>query len=202
MVGIICLGKIGISVTPFVAAIGALSLGAGLAVQGLLSNYGAGLNIIITRPFVVGDTITVQNVTGIVDEVRLAHTILTDEDEVKINIPNRHIVGEIIHNSSSYRVVEITIGAAYDSDPKQVYEILGSVLSEAGVDKNRPPQIGIDDFGESSINFGIRYWVPTQQFHALRLQINDQIFKAFSLSGIRIPFPQREVRVLNGEFPD
>lgn len=196
MVGIICLGKIGVSVTPFVAAIGALSLGAGLAMQGLLSNYGAGLNIIIARPFVVGDTITVQNVTGIVDEVRLSHTILTNEDEVKITIPNRHIVGEIIQNSSGYRVVECIIGVAYDSDPKLVCETLGAVLSSLRVDKNRPPQIGIDDFGESSLNFGIRYWVPTQKFHALRMQVNDQIFKALGEAGIRIAFPQREVRVL------
>ncbi len=87
MVGVICLGKIGISVTPLVAAIGAASLGAGLAMQGLLSNYAAGLNIILTRPFVVGDTIIVQGVTGIVDEVRLAQTMLTDEDEVTITTP-------------------------------------------------------------------------------------------------------------------
>ena len=196
MVAIICLGKIGISVTPFVAAIGALSLGAGLAAQGLLSNYGAGLNIIITRPFVIGDTITVQNVTGIVSEVHLAYTTLTDEDEVRINIPNRHIVGEIIHNSFAYRVVEITLGVAYDSDQRQVRDIISSVLKEMGLDENRTPQIGIDNLGESSLDFGIRYWVPTEKFHQLRLQVNDRLFEALALAGIQIPFPQREIRML------
>ena len=197
IVGVICLGKIGISVTPLVAAIGAASLGAGLAMQGLLSNYAAGLNIILTRPFVVGDTIIVQGVTGIVDEVRLAHTILTDEDEVTITIPNRHIVGEIIHNSSSYRVIEAAVGVAYNSNMENVREIIKTVLDELGVSENREPQIGIDGFGDSSVNFAIRFWVPTEKFHQLRMQVNDRLFEALAQSGIQIPFPQREVRVLS-----
>ena len=196
-VAVICLGKIGISVTPFIAAIGALSLGAGLAMQGLLSNYGAGFNIILTRPFVVGDTITVQGVTGIVKEVRLAHTILSDEDEVTILIPNRHIVGEIIHNSNDFTVVESTLGVAYSNDINLVTTTIKSVLHELGVDINRPPQVGIDEFGGSSINFGIRFWVPTDKYHQLRFRVNDELFKALHLAGIEIPFPQREVRLLN-----
>ncbi len=196
MVGVICLGKIGVSVTPLVAAIGAASLGAGLAVQGLLSNYGAGLNIILTRPFVVGDTISVQGVTGVVEEVRLAHTILTDEDEVTISIPNRHIVGEIIHNSKAFRVVEAIVGVAYDSDPRKVKAIILKVLTDNGVVNNRDPQIGIDGFGDSSIDYAVRFWVPTEHFHQYRLRVNDQLLDALQEAGIRIPFPQREVRVL------
>ena len=196
-VAVICLGKIGISVTPFIAAIGALSLGAGLAMQGLLSNYAAGLNIILTRPFVVGDTIIVQGVTGIVKEVHLAQTILTDEDEVTILIPNRHIVGEIIHNSNNFKVVESTLGVAYSSDIDQVINTIKAVLHELGVDTNRPPQVGIDEFGDNSINFGIRFWVPTDKYHQLRFRVNDKLFKALHLAGIEIPFPQREIRLLN-----
>ena len=201
-VAVICLGKIGISVTPFVAAIGALSLGAGLAMQGLLSNYGAGFNIILTRPFIVGDTITVQGVTGIVKEVRLAQTILSDEDEVTILIPNRHIVGEIIHNSNDFKVVESTLGVAYNSDIDQVTSTIKAVLHELGVDTNRPPQVGIDEFGDSSINFGIRFWVPTDKYHQLRFRANDELFKALHLAGIEIPFPQREIRLLNSGKSD
>jgi small conductance mechanosensitive channel len=197
MVGIICLNKIGISVTPFVAAIGAISLGAGLAMQGLLSNYGAGLNIIVTRPFVVGDTITVQNVTGVVHEVRLAHTILTDEDEAIIMIPNRHIVGEIIHNSHASRVVEAVVGVAYGSDPNKVRKIIEAVLRGEDVANNRTPQIGIDSFGDNGIYFSYRYWVPTVRFHQLRLKINDRLYTALTSGGIKIPYPQREVRMIN-----
>lgn len=197
VVAVICLGKIGISVTPFVAAIGALSLGAGLAVQGLLSNYGAGLNIILTRPFVVGDTITVQGVTGIVDEVRLAQTILTDEDDITILIPNRHIVGEIIHNSNSSRVVESKVGVAYGSDPSLVRVTIASVLEKLALDASRSPQIGIDEFGDSGLIFGVRAWVPTEKYHQLRFQIHDNLYLALGEAGIEIPFPQREVRLLD-----
>jgi len=95
----IALPKLGIQITPFVAALGALGLGAGLAAQGLLSNYGAGLSIILARPFVVGDTLRVQGVLGVVKEVHLAFTMLTNEDGEIITIPNKHIFVEIIHNS-------------------------------------------------------------------------------------------------------
>lgn len=193
---IIALGKVGISVTPFVAAIGALSLGAGLAVQGLLSNYGAGLNIIIARPFVVGDTITVQGQTGLVDEVHLAYTILKDEDDVRITIPNRHIVGEIIHNSAANKLAETTIGVSYNSDPKQVIHVIRQVLQQQGVSEAREPLVGIDHFGDSSINFGVRFWVPTKQFHETRFRVNNALFEAIGQAGITIPFPQREVRLL------
>lgn len=196
-VAIIALGKIGISVTPFVAAIGALSLGAGLAVQGLLSNYGAGLNIIITRPFVVGDTITVKGETGLVDEVHLAYTILKDEDDVRITIPNRHIVGEILHNSAANKLAETTVSVSYGSDPKNVIDVLRSVLTEQGAAESREPLIGIDNFADSGINFMVRFWVPTEYFHETRFRVNGAIFQALTEAGISIPFPQREIRLLN-----
>ena len=155
---IIALGKLGISVTPFVAAIGALSLGAGLALQGLLSNYGAGVSIIVARPFVVGDTISVQGVTGVVKEVKLAYTILSNEDEVRITIPNKHIVGEIIHNSSVNSIVESVVGISYSSNPELAVAVVKTaIVSVAEVSNDRAPQVGIDEFADSSINIGMRY---------------------------------------------
>lgn len=196
-IAIIALGKLGISVTPFVAAIGAISLGAGLAAQGLLANYGAGLNIIITRPFVIGDTITVQGETGLVDEVHMAFTVLKDEDDVRITIPNRHIIGEILHNSAANKLAETMVGVSYGSDPEKVIEVLHAVLKKQGVAETRTPLIGIDSFGDSGINFGVRFWVPTQRFHELRFGVNNAIYNALDVAGITIPFPQREVRLLN-----
>eukprot|EP00752_Nemacystus_decipiens_P018867 g16923.t1 len=125
MVAIVALGNLGISVTPFIAAIGALGLGAGLAIQGMLANYAAGFTIIITRPFVVGDTVQVQSVTGIVESVHLGYTILVNEDDVRIQIPNRHIVGEIIHNSAENLLVELEIGSPVaDADHSETVEDL------------------------------------------------------------------------------
>lgn len=198
MVAIIALGKLGISVTPFLAAVGALSLGAGLAVQGLLSNYGAGLNIIITRPFVVGDTICVQGVSGLVKEVQLAFTILTNEDGVQITIPNRHIVGEIIHNSFEYTLAELSIGIAYSEDPENAIKLISNSLSDLeGITDEKRPQVGIENFGDHSVNIGIRVWLPTQLYFGLLYEANRRIYAALQNNGVNIPFPQQEVRVLN-----
>lgn len=210
LIGIIALGKLGISVTPFVAAIGALSLGAGLAMQGLLANYAAGLNIIITRPFIVGDTIEVQSVTGLVKRVHLAYTILIDEDGTEIAIPNRHIVGEIIHNSYSNMLAEVSIGIAYSEDAPRAIQIIQQALvkveelqniqmplDEDGVPKTEQKlQVGIGSFGDSSVNLSVRAWLPTCKFHQLRFKLNAAIYAALNENDVKIPFPQHEVRML------
>ncbi|MFC1685279.1 mechanosensitive ion channel family protein [Pseudomonadota bacterium] len=198
MVAIIALGKVGISVTPFVAAIGALSLGAGLAMQGLLSNYGAGLNIILARPFVVGDTIRIQNVSGQVKEVHLAYTLLSDEDDVEITIPNKHIVGEIISNSHTETLAEETVGISYDSDPEQAITVILQALEGVeNISVTRIPLVGIEDFADSSINIGIRFWAPTAHYFESRYRANAAIYAALKAANITIPFPQREVRILD-----
>ncbi len=197
MTAIIALGKIGISVTPFVAAIGALSLGAGLALQGLLSNYGAGLSIIVARPFIVGDTISVQGVTGIVKEVKLAYTVLSNEDEVNILIPNKHIVGEIIHNSRTNSIIETVVGIAYASDPDLAIKVIGEALATTeGVVSEKKPQVGIDNYGDSSIDIGMRYWVPTNSLFDTKYRANLAVFKALADNSIEIPFPQRHVHLI------
>jgi small conductance mechanosensitive channel len=198
MAAIIALGKLGISVTPFVAAIGALSLGAGLALQGLLSNYGAGLSIIISRPFIVGDTISVQGVSGVVKEVKLAYTVLSNEDEVKITIPNKHIVGEIIHNSQASSIVEIGVGIAYGSDPDAAIALIKqAVIDTEGVSADKEPQVGIDNFGDSSIDIGLRFWVPTESLFETKYHANLAVFHVLAENDIEIPFPQRHVHLIN-----
>jgi len=200
MVAIIALGKVGISVTPFIAAIGAMSLGAGLALQGLLSNYGAGLNIIIARPFVVGDTIRVQSVIGQVKEVHLAHTILSDEDNVEITIPNKHIVGEIISNSHGDTLAEETVGISYDSDYKKAITVITEALESVdNMSKARKPLVGIEDFADSSVNIGIRFWAPTEHYFDVRYRANAAIYDALQTANITIPFPQREIRILSDD---
>lgn len=194
---IIALPKLGIQITPFIAALGAIGLGAGLAIQGLLSNYGAGLSIILARPFVVGDTIRVQGVWGIVKEVHLAYTLLTNEDDEIITIPNRHIIGEILHNSQADTVLQLGVGIAYESDVTRALEAIRShVAALDGLSQERPLQIGIDNFGDSSINIGMRCWVRTERFHELKYSANAAIHAALQSEGIAIPFPQREVRML------
>lgn len=198
MVAIVALGKLGISVTPFVAAVGALTFGVSLAAQGLISNYGAGFNIIIGRPFVVGDTISVCGVSGQVTEVRLGQTRLINEDKVSITIPNKHIIGEILHNSGEYTLVEASVGVAYDSDMDQVLGLVrAAIRGTEGVPEDAEPTVGIENFGASSIDVGYRYKVATAQLFQTRYAVNQAILAAFRQAGVQIPFPQREVRQLN-----
>ncbi|MCF2900323.1 MULTISPECIES: mechanosensitive ion channel family protein [unclassified Pseudoalteromonas] len=191
---VIALGKIGISVTPFVAAIGAASLGAGLALQGMLSNYGAGLAIIATRPFVVGDTIEVKGVSGQVKTIELGHTILINEEKVEITIPNKHIVGEILHNSFSYSLVKGEIDIAYDANADLAIELIEKVLDEHELVSDSPhAQVGIERFAESGVTLSYRFWVPTTKIIETKLAVNRNVFKAIQGADIEIPFPQRIV---------
>jgi small conductance mechanosensitive channel len=195
---IVAIGKFGITIAPFIAALAAMAFGASFAIQGPLANYGAGLVIILTRPFVVGNTIKVSDVSGIVDEVKLGATILTDEDGVKITIPNKHIVGEIIHNSEERKIVEEMVGISYDSDPEKAIQIIKEALEAfEDISKEPPPQIGIQEFGDSSINIGLRYWIPTNKYFKILYQVNLSVYKHLKAKNIEIPFPQRDVHIVS-----
>jgi len=192
---IIALSKFGITIAPFIAAIGAAAFGATYALQGPLSNYGAGLAIILGRAFIVGDTLTVKGVFGVVEEVTLAHTILLTEDGVKITVPNKHIVGEILHNSGEYRIVESRVGIGYDADPAKAIAVITQAISRfPQIKKNGPaPQIGIDNFQDSSVAIGYRYWAPTRRYIETMHAVNLAVYQELSRAGISIPFPQRVV---------
>ncbi|MBW1702723.1 MAG: mechanosensitive ion channel family protein [Deltaproteobacteria bacterium] len=195
---IIAMGKFGISIAPFIALLGALAFGASFALQGPLSNYGAGLTIILARSFVVGDTITVKNVSGIVDEVTMATTILSTEDGEKITIPNKHIVGEILNNSFANRVVENTVGISYDDDPEKAINVIKETLKQFTQISSEPaPQIGIQEFADSSINVGMRYWIPTKQYFGTLYEVNLAVYKALAAAEIAIPFPQQDIHIIS-----
>ena len=195
---IIALGKFGITIAPFVAAIGAAAFGATYAIQGPLSNYGAGLSIILGRPFIVGDTITVIGVSGVVEEVKLASTILSTADGVRITIPNKHIVGEVLHNSKGNSVVDGSIGVSYSSDLNRTLQIIKDVLGQYNeIQKTPAPGIGIQSFGDSAININFRYWVPTVKQFQISSAVNLTIYKTLQAANIDIPFPQREVHIIS-----
>jgi small conductance mechanosensitive channel len=195
---IVVLGKFGITMTPFIAAIGAIAFGSSLALAGLMSNYGAGLSIIITRPFVVGDTINIQGVSGVVEEIGLASTRLSTEDGEQITIPNKHIVGEILINSFENKVIEMSIGISYDDDARKAVEIIQETLGTIPEIVDEPaPQIGIEEFADSSVNIGMRYWVPTKQYFQILYQANLAVYEALNKAEITIPFPQRDIHMLS-----
>lgn len=195
---LVALGKFGITIAPLLAALAAMAFGASFAIQGPVANYGAGLVIIVTRPFVVGNTITVAGVSGVVEEVRLGATILTDEDGVRITIPNKHIVGEILHNSEKQRIVEELVGISYGSDPEDAIRIIKETLSETEeVSKEPPSQVGIQKFGDSSIDIGLRYWVPSKRYFQTLYRVNLAVYKRLKQGGVEIPFPQRDIHIVS-----
>ena len=195
---VIALGKLGISITPFVAAIGAASLGAGLALQGMLSKYGSGIAIIATRPFVVGDTISIKGESGQVKMIELGHTILINEENVEITIPNKHIVGEVLHNSFNNSLVMGEIGIAYCADSDQAIAVIRSILSSHAKVANEPhAKVGIERFDDSAVVISYRYWAPTTELIDTKLDINQQIYAQTKAADIEIPFPQRVVTIKN-----
>ncbi len=194
---IMALSKAEIEITPFIALLGASAFGLSLAVQGPISNYGAGIVLIITRPFVVGDTLTINGLCGIVDSVNLGNTQLINEDEERITIPNRSVLGEILTNSYAYKIVEASVGIDYGADPSKAIECITAAIQKVeGIAPDRDPDIGIESFGDSSINIGYRVWVPTNQYHRTRYAINMAVFRALEEAKITIPFPQRDVHLI------
>lgn len=196
---LIALGGFGVTIAPFVAALGALTFGASIAIQGPLSNYGAGISIILSRPFVVGDTITVNHVSGVVKEVKLAATLLFSEEEgTWITVPNKEIVGQILHNSKAVRLAEGQVGISYDNDPEAATKIICETLSKfEAVAKEPKPQVGIKEFADSSINLEFRYRAPSVCYYQTVYRVNLEVFKALTASGFTIPYPQREVRLIS-----
>ncbi len=196
----VALEKAGIEVTPFIALLGASAFGLSLAVQGPISNYGSGIVLIVTRPFKIGDTLTVQSCTGVVDEIKLGFTELVNEDEERITIPNRKVLGEVMTNSYEFIKYEGVVGIEYASDPeKAIAAIIEAIKDVEGVAEGRPLEVGIDAFADSSINIGYRVMVETAKLHATRYRINMAVHKALKAAGIGIPFPQRDVHLINAE---
>ncbi|WP_295051506.1 mechanosensitive ion channel family protein [Sulfuricurvum sp.] len=193
---IIAIGKLGISIAPFVAAVGAIFLTAGLALQGTVANFAAGISLVITRPFKLGDTILVNKVYGIVEEIKLGYTTLRTEDEELITIPNKNMIGEVIVNSFDYRIVESSVGISYNDDAEKAIELIKRVIdafdSLSGENK---AVVGIQKFGDSAVEIGMRYWVPTRSYFKTQYEVNMAIYKALNDAKVTIPYPQRDVHI-------
>ncbi len=197
-VALMAIEKFGVTINPLIAAASAMIFGASFAIQAPLSNYAAGLMVILTRPFHVGDTLQMKGtVSGVVEDIKLPCTVLITEDGEKITIPNKDIVGEILFNSAANKVVEVTVGISYGDDPERAIDVIRRALEkEPRVQKTPAPQIGIDTFGDSAINLGLRYWVPTKEYFHAKYAVNLAIFRALKAANITVPFPQREIRMV------
>jgi len=197
---VIALGTAGVEVTPLVAGIGVAGVGVGLATQGVLSNLFAGLLIIFTKPYRVGEYIDLLREEGVVAQIELFNTTLTHPDRSRVIIPNRKIVGEVLHNYGTARQLNLNVGVAYDTDLPKAFAALRRVLERnPRVMKDMTPVLGIRELADSAINIAIRPWVAPVEYGATSAELYLAIVEEFRAAGISIPFPQREVRVLNQE---
>jgi small conductance mechanosensitive channel len=201
--GLAVLGVFGVSVASFAAILAAAGFAVGLALQGTLSHFAAGVMLLIFRPFVAGDKVTTADVTGTVVEVGLFSTLFDTPDNRRIVVPNGAIFGSTIENQTHHdtRRVDVSVGTAYEADLETTRSLLEEVAGSVDGGKSDPaPQVYLNELGGSSINWSVRVWAQTSDYWAVRERLTSQIKKALDARGIGIPYPQMDVH-LDGLAP-
>jgi small conductance mechanosensitive channel len=192
------LGQLGVQIAPLLAGVGVAGLGVGLALQGVFSNVVAGLSIIFTKPYRVGEHISLLGVEGDVLAIGLFSTQLVHPDRSRVVIPNRKIVGEILRNFSTIRQVTLTVGVAYRTNLNEALSIVREILNQnPGVLRDPAPAVGISQLGDSAITISVNPWTTVVDFLKVQGELNQAIIERFRAAHIEIPFPQREVRLLS-----
>ncbi|HEU20456.1 MAG TPA: mechanosensitive ion channel [Deltaproteobacteria bacterium] len=195
---IAALNQLGIQTTSFIAIIGAAGLAVGLALQGSLANFAAGVLMVIFRPFNVGDYIEAGGTAGTVNEINVFTTLLTTPDNRVIIIPNAKITGDNIINYSARdkRRMDLVFGVGYGDNLQKVKDVISDVLAgERRVLKDPAPTIGLLELADSSVNFAVRPWVRTSEYWPVFFELKEAIKKRFDEEGISIPFPQHDVHL-------
>ncbi|HET8711857.1 MAG TPA: mechanosensitive ion channel domain-containing protein [Spongiibacteraceae bacterium] len=200
IVVVAALGQLGVQTASFVAIIGAAGLAVGLALQGSLSNFAAGVLLIIFRPFKHGDYIEAGGTAGVVQEISIFSTILTTPDNKTVIVPNSAITGGNIVNYSTQgeRRVDFMIGVSYSADISAVKAELEAIAAaEPRVIADKGVTIGVQALADSSVNFVFRVWTKTENYWDVYFAITEQIKRRFDAAGIQIPFPQMDVHVIS-----
>ena len=202
---VITLGNFGIAIAPLIALAGASAFGATLALQGPLSNYAAGLIIILTRPFVVGNTIAVSEVSGVVEDIKLPATTLVGEDGELITVPNKDIVGRVIVNSHARRVVEARICVDMNADIDRATDALREAVAsveEVNADDAPQPQVGVHGFTFGGTVLAMRVWVPSRHYFELRYAVNRAALDSLNRAGIPMLAPRGDALLDPAIFED
>lgn len=195
--GILALQNLGVELLPLIAGLGVSGAGVALAMQGVLGNVFAGLNIIFTQPFHVGNYISISREEGEVLDISLFSTTLGHIDRSRVVIPNRKIVGEILHNYGGIRQLDVVVGVSYGTDLALALDLVGEVLrSNPRVLQEPQPRIGVTRLAESGVNISVNPWVRLPDYDAATREINRAILETFRARDVVIPFPQREVRLV------
>ncbi len=196
------LDKLGVPIAPLIAGVGVAGVGIGLAMQGVLGNLIAGLTIIFTKPFRVGEYVELVGVHGQITAIELFSTVLLHEDRSRVVIPNRKIVGEIVHNYGQTRQLNLSVGVDYSTNLADAVAAVRAVLAASPrVLKSPEAVVGVSSLADSSISIAIKPWVKLEDFVPAGAELNQAIVEQFRARGIDIPFPQCDVRLLNAADP-
>ncbi|ASK56276.1 mechanosensitive ion channel protein [Vibrio tarriae] len=195
---IAALGRVGVETASVVAVIGAAGLAVGLALQGSLSNFAAGVLIVAFRPFKSGDYVEIGGVAGSVDAIQIFQTVLKTPDNKMVVVPNSAVIGGAITNYSRHetRRVDMVIGVSYKSDLQKTKRVLRETLEkDPRILKDPDMTIGVLTLADSSINFVVRPWCKTSDYWAVYFDSMQAIKEALDANGIEIPFPQMDVHL-------
>ena len=195
---IAALGRVGVQTASVVAVIGAAGLAIGLALQGSLSNFAAGVLIVAFRPFKSGDYVEIGGVAGSVDSIQIFQTVLTTPDNKMVVVPNGSVIGSPITNYSRHatRRVDLMIGVSYGANLQQTKELLTKICeSDERVLKEPGVQVGVHTLADSSVNFVVRPWVKTADYWSVYFDLMQAIKEGLDKEGIEIPFPQMDVHM-------
>jgi len=190
---------IGIETTSFIAVLGAAGLAIGLALQGSLSNFAGGVLVLMFRPYKVGDFVEAQGVMGTVHEIQIFNTIMKTADNKVIIVPNGAISNGIITNFSmeATRRVDFVFGIGYTDDIAKAKATIERLVKEDGRSLSEPePQIVVSELADSSVNITTRVWVNAADYWGLFFDLTEKVKLTFDQEGISIPFPQRDVHVI------
>lgn len=196
---IMALQNLGVELLPLIAGLGVAGAGIALAMQGVLGNVAAGLTIIFTQPFHIGDYISIAKEEGEVLDISLFSTTLGHTDRSNVVIPNRKIVGEILHNYGRIRQLDLVVSVAYGTDINLALSAIDEILrANARVLRDPAPGIGIARLADSSVKLNVNPWVGVPDYVAAVGEINKAILETFRARNISIPYPQLEVHMLQG----
>jgi len=192
------LGLFGIETTSLVAVLGTAGLAIGLALQGTLANFSAGVMLLLFRPFRVGDYVDAAGVAGTVDEIGVFSTILNTLDNVRIIVPNSAIFGATIKNFSANetRRNDIVVGISYDDDISNAIAVVNDLLSkDSRVLPEPEPVVAVAELADSSVNLVVRPWCRKEDYWSLRFDLTRKFKEELEKAGCTIPYPQRDVHV-------
>ncbi len=196
---VLALSSLGIDLGKFNLMAGALGLGIGFGLQTVVSNFISGLILVFERPIHVGDTVEVNNLLGTVNRIGVRSSSVMTFDGAEVIVPNNNLIANDLINwtlSDSIKRVEILIGVTYGSDPNQILEILmEAAMSSKDTLKNPSPQALFSEFGDSSLNFKLRFWVHYEVGLQAKSDISIAIYNLFAKHGIEIPFPQQDIHI-------